>query len=119
LTDGGADNQGMQPAGTPKVDIDTISNTGPVALMLSGTPIATSISNVQDVTVAAPGSLTLESGLSTTFKSTFKATAAGAFSFDLDVSSDDAGEAIYDIAATGMASDITPSDAPVIASHTP
>ena len=54
-----------------------------------------------------------------TFKATYKPTAAGAFPFDLDVSSDDAGEAFYDIAVTGMASDITPPDAPVIAAHTP
>ena len=41
--------------------------------------------------IAAPGSLTLEPGLFTTFKASYKPTAAGAFPFDLDVSSDDAG----------------------------
>ena len=54
LTDGGADNQGMEPAGTPKVDIYMISKTGPVALTLSGTPTATNLSNVQDVKLRRP-----------------------------------------------------------------
>ena len=54
LTDGGADNQGMDRAGTPKVDIYMISNTGPVALTLSGAPTATNLRNVQDVTLRRP-----------------------------------------------------------------
>ena len=54
LTDGGADNQGMEPAKTPKVDIYMISNTGPVALTFSGSPTATNLSNVQDMTLRRP-----------------------------------------------------------------
>jgi len=119
LSDGGTDDQGTEPAGTPKTDIYTITNAGPVPLTLTGTPTVANPSNVRDISVGAPVSMTIAPGLTTTFEVVYTPTAAGAFSFDLDVTSDDADEGVYDIAVMGIASDVTPPDAPIISSHTP
>lgn len=116
ITDGGTDNQGTIPAGTPKTDRYTVTNSGPVNLTLSGTPSVSSLSNVQDVTVSAPTRLVIPAGETASFDVTFTPVVAGAFSLDVAVESDDADEATFDIAITGMASDVTPPDAPVISS---
>ena len=119
VNDGGIDDQGTEPAGTAKTDIYTITNTGPVPLTLSGVPVASNFVNVQDVVVSPPALMVIPAGLSTTFEVVFTPIAAGAFSFDLDVASDDANEANFDIRIVGFAADVTAPDAPVIASHDP
>ena len=80
----------------------TVDNTGTDTLTLTGTPTVSGETNITGaVTVTAPASLILAPGASTTFTVTYTPTIAGAFSFDMDVASDDADEGTYDIAVSG------------------
>jgi len=102
LTDGGSDAQGAEPAGVASTVTYTITNSGTDTLTLSGTPTVSGLSNVAATpAVSAPGSLSLAPGGSTTFTVTYTPIAAGAFGFDLDIASDDADEATFDIAVSG------------------
>ena len=102
VADGDTDAQGTEPAGTAKTVTYTVDNTGTDTLTLTGTPTVSGETNITGaVTVTAPASLILAPGASTTFTVTYTPTIAGAFSFDMDVASDDADEGTYDIAVSG------------------
>jgi hypothetical protein len=102
VADGGTDTQGPQPAGVPVTTTYTVTNSGTDTLTLGGTPSLSNLVNVDDgITVTAPTALVLAPGESATFDVTYTPSDGGPFSFDLDVLSDDADEATYDIGVTG------------------
>ena len=106
LSDGGTDAQGTEPVGTPKTVTYTITNTGTDTLTLVGTPTVSGESNISGaVSVGAPGALSLAPGATTTFDVTYTPDAAGAYGFDIDVPSNDADEAVFDITVSGTANE--------------
>ena len=123
ISDGGTDAQGNQDAGTQVTLTYTVSNTGSTALSVtniaSANPVNVSVDSI------SPTSLTVVAGATNTYAVRYTPTAVGAFSFDLDISSDDADEGNYDIAVSGTGTDSTPPsveilDAPVsVASNDP
>ena len=103
IADGGTDAQAAPVAGSPVTITYTIANTGTATLNLTGTPTAAALNNVAVNTITAPGVLAVPAGGTTTFSVTYTPAAAGAFSFELDILSDDGDEATYDITASGTA----------------
>ncbi|MFV2001721.1 MAG: Ig-like domain-containing protein [Paracoccaceae bacterium] len=102
IVDGGTDAHGVETAGVAKTVTYTVDNTGTSLLTIGGTPTVSILSNVNSpVTVGVPGSLSLAPGATTTFTITYTPTAAGPFSFDIDVASNDADEGNYDIEVSG------------------
>ena len=106
VSDAGSDAQGIQPAGIAKIVTYTINNSGTVSLNITGTPTAANLINVAAPVITAPTSATVAPGGSTTFTVTYTPTIASAFSFDLDIISDDIDESPYDISVSGIAQDI-------------
>jgi hypothetical protein len=79
----------------------TIKNTG--TANLTGLAVARKGTHAKDFIVTAPLKTTLAPGASTTFKVTFKPTAAGARKATLQIKSNDANENPFDIPVTGQA----------------
>jgi len=116
ISDGGTDAQGNQDAGTQVTLTYTVSNTGSTALSVtniaSTNPVNVSVDSI------SPTSLTVVAGATNTYAVRYTPTAVGAFSFDLDISNDDADEGNYDVAVSGTGADSIPPgveilDAPV------
>ena len=116
IPDGGTDAQGNQDAGTQVTLTYTVSNTGSTALSVtniaSASPVNVSVDSI------SPTSLTVVAGGTNTYAVRYTPTAVGAFSFELDISSDDTDEGNYDIAVSGTGADSIPPgveilDAPV------
>ncbi|NNJ69052.1 MAG: hypothetical protein HKP54_13550 [Boseongicola sp.] len=106
VADGGSDPQGVETSGVAKTVTYTIMNTGTDTLTLSGTPTVANVTNITGaVDIGLPGDLTLEPGESTTFDVTYTPAGDGAFSFDLEVPSNDPDESTYAIAVSGNAND--------------
>jgi len=103
IADGGTDSQGSVSLGVQQTLTYTIENTGGATLTLTGTPTSASASNVSVDSISAPGSSSLAGSATTTFTVQYTPTAAGAFSFQLDIVSDDADEGTYDILVSGTA----------------
>ena len=103
IADGGTDAQGTVAAGVQQVLTYTVENTGAATLTLTGSASSSSLSNVSVDSIGAPGSSSLAASGSTTFTVSYTPSAAGAFSFDLSLVSDDADEASYDITVSGTA----------------
>ena len=104
ISDGGTDPQSTQAAGTPVTVIYTVTNSGTEALTL-GTATASGASNVTVNSISAPGSTTVASGGgTTTFAVQYTPTLAGAFSFDLSFTNDDADENPFNYTVSGTAS---------------
>ncbi|WP_456237828.1 choice-of-anchor D domain-containing protein, partial [Mesobaculum littorinae] len=104
VTDGGTDAQGSEAAGVQKTVTYTVtnSNSGTDDLTLA-TATSSSASNVTVDAISAPGATTVAPGGSTTFTVQYTPTLAGAFSFALSFTNDDADETPYDIAVSGTA----------------
>lgn len=106
VLDGGTDGQGVETSGVAQTVTYTVTNTGTDTLTLAGTPTVSNETNLSGtVSVTAPASPSLSPGDSTTFDVTYTPLAAGPFSFDLDVESNDGDEATFDIAVAGTAND--------------
>ncbi|WP_420004416.1 beta strand repeat-containing protein [Arenibacterium sp. LLYu02] len=103
IADGGSDAQGSVAVGVQQVLTYTVANTGAATLTLTGSASSSGASNVSVDSISAPGSSTVAASGSTTFTVSYTPTAAGAFSFDLSLASDDADEASYDITVSGTA----------------
>ncbi len=103
LNDGDTDFQGGQAVAVQRTVTYTISNTGNGTLTLTSPSLMSSISNESNVTVDAISlaSATVAPSGSTTLDVTYTPTAAGLFTFDLDIVSDDPDEATFDIAVSG------------------
>lgn len=103
LNDGDTDFQGGQAVATQRTLTYTISNTGTGTLTLTAPSLLSSISNESNVTVDAISlaSTTVAPSGSTTLDVTYTPTAAGLFTFDLDIVSDDPDEATFDILVSG------------------
>jgi hypothetical protein len=103
IADGGTDAQGSVAAAVQQSLTYTIENAGNATLTISATPTSSAASNVTIDNITAPGSLSLAGAATTTFTVLYTPTVAGAFSFELDIVSDDADEATYDILVSGTA----------------
>ncbi|MCK7613612.1 choice-of-anchor D domain-containing protein [Roseibium sediminicola] len=106
IADGGTDSQGTVTFGVQQTLTYTIENLGGATLTLTGTPTSAAASNVSVDSISAPGSSSLAGSATTTFTVQYTPTAAGAFSFQLDIVSDDADEGTYDILVSGTASGV-------------
>ncbi|NKX30118.1 choice-of-anchor D domain-containing protein, partial [Rhodobacteraceae bacterium R_SAG6] len=105
VSDGGSDAQGTVASGSAQTLTYTITNTGTADLTVA-TAISSGASNVTVNSISAPGSTTVAAaGGTTQFNVQYTPTAAGAFSFELDVDSDDADEGTYDLTISGTATE--------------
>lgn len=106
LASGGTDTLPAIEAGNGKQALYTITNTGTVPLTLTGTkPALSNVTNlIRTPTVSNYSTTTVAPGGGTaTFTVLYFPLAAGAFGYDLSVTSDDADESPYVISATGTA----------------
>ena len=102
IIDGGTDAQGNVGFGQATVITYTVRNTGSSNLVLSDfSSGSTSNVTVNNIDPSGFGSLIITPGGTREFDVTYTVTAAGGFSFELDVASDDADEANYDITVSG------------------
>ena len=101
IADGGTDAQGTVPAGEQVVLTYTVKNPGDAELSVDEIT-STSASNVA-VDSIQPTSLTIDADESATFDVRYTPTSGGAYSFELDIVSNDADEANYDITVSGTA----------------
>ncbi|MBZ0138108.1 MAG: choice-of-anchor D domain-containing protein, partial [Planctomycetes bacterium] len=102
LADGATDPLGGgHVAGVPLVLTYTVRNQGTAALTISGASVGNFVNCTAGVTSALPGSIA--NGGAATLQITVTPGAAGIFSFEIDISSDDVDEGNYDILASGTA----------------
>ncbi|MES9902051.1 MAG: choice-of-anchor D domain-containing protein, partial [Sedimenticola sp.] len=99
IADDGTDAQGSKNAGDQVTLTYTVENTGNAVLNVTNIT-STGASNVTVDSISTTA-FTVGAGATATFNVLYTPTAAGAFSFDLDITSDDADEANYDIAVSG------------------
>ncbi len=103
VSDGGTNAQGTQAAGTPVTVTYTVTNSGTADLTIASATSST-LSNVTVNSITAPGSTTVApSGGTTTFQVQYTPTVAGAFSFDLSFTNDDADENPFNFTVSGTA----------------
>ncbi|WKD50609.1 choice-of-anchor D domain-containing protein [Microbulbifer spongiae] len=100
VASGGTDTQGNEPAGTAKTVTYTVSNTGTDDLTIA-MATTSAASNVTINSVSSPGSASVSAGGSTTFTVNYTPTAAGAFSFELSFTNNDADENPYTFTVRG------------------
>ena len=101
IADGGPDALGNQDMGVVRVTY-TIANTGGLGLTIpSGGVTAAGLSNASSFTVLTKLPLVVAGSGTKTLQIQFAVDAVGAFSFDLDIDSNDSDEATYDIAVSG------------------
>ena len=99
IADAGTDAQGNKTAGDQITLTYTVKNTGNTVLNV--TNITSTNSTNVSVDSIPTTAFTVTAGATTTFTVLYTPTAVGAFSFDLDISSDDADEGNYDITVSG------------------
>jgi len=112
IADGGTDGQGSKDAASQVTLTYTVSNTGDATLNVSNIT-STSYSNVSVDSISTT-SLLVAAGTTDTFSVQYTPTAGGAFSFDLDISSNDADEANYDVTVSGTGADSIPPDIEIL-----
>jgi hypothetical protein len=100
ITSGSIDTQGNQTIGADVTLSYTIVNQGNADLAVSGVTVQ-NLNNVSASVTQTPGSPVAGSG-STTFDVQYTVTAAGAFSFDVVIASNDADENAYTITVNGI-----------------
>ncbi len=108
IVDGGTDTASGAQTGVTSQHVYTIENKGTGTLTLTSAAPVSSANPVNlsgAITLGQPATLTLAPGATTTFTVDFTPAGAGAFSFDLDVLSDDPDEGNYDIHVAGTASE--------------
>jgi hypothetical protein len=101
ISDGGALVIAPNPTGgvAGAMEVLTIENLGTTTLNL-GVPTTSAATNIT-ITSLALASNTVAAGASTTLTITYTPTDSGVFTFNLDIPSNDADEAIYDISVAG------------------
>ncbi|MCY0093706.1 choice-of-anchor D domain-containing protein [Hoeflea ulvae] len=103
VSDGGANAQGAQMAGTPVTVTYTVTNSGTDDLTLA-TATSSSLSNVTVNAIGAPGAATVTGGGgSTTFQVQYTPILDGAFSFDLAFTNNDGDENPFNMTVSGTA----------------
>ncbi|MCA8937962.1 MAG: choice-of-anchor D domain-containing protein, partial [Planctomycetes bacterium] len=102
ILDGAPDSlTGTHVAGVGTVLNYTVRNLGTAGLTITGTAFSNEINCAAVVTGALPG--TIANGAFAVLQVTVTPSAAGPFSFDLDINSNDVDESTYDIAVDGTA----------------
>jgi M6 family metalloprotease-like protein len=101
IPDGDADYLGNRPAGAPITLVYTVVNSGQSSLSVTGVTAA-NLSNCSNFLVNTTMPLTIAVGTSGSLSVSITPTSAGAFSFDMDVASNDLNENPYDIAVVGV-----------------
>lgn len=121
ITDGGTESYGTEGIGVANTVTYTISNTGSAPLTLTGSaPTLSNPSNVGTPTVGNYSTTTVAAnGGQASFTVTYTPDAAGAFSFDLLIVSDDLDESNFDFTASGTAADLTRPFLLSVARHSP
>lgn len=111
VADSDTDAQGNEGVGTAKTVTYTITNTGgSTALTLSGAASVSNLTNITSTPTVSPYSSTsLTQGQTATFSVTYTPATAGAFSFEIDITSNDADENPYDITVSGIAVNNAPT----------
>ena len=112
LADDGTDAQGDEPTGSANTVTYTVSNTGFANLTLAKAA-ASNATNVTVGTISDPGKTTLAPNDTTTFTVQYTPTAAGAFSFELSFTNNDADENPFNFTVSGVGTD-KDDEAPVI-----
>jgi hypothetical protein len=111
IADGGPDTAPAAVAGTPLVLTYTIANLGNATLTLAGGSPVTLANNVNcNASITSQPSGSVSGGLTTTFTLSVMPLSPGAFSVELDIASNDADEANYDITLSGSASAPPPAE---------
>lgn len=106
ISDGAPDAQGVEPTGVAKTVTYTITNEGTDVLTFGGAVTLSGLVNVTDASVSAPGAASLAPGESTTISVAYTPVAAGDYSFDVAIPSNDPDEAPFDIAVVGTANEV-------------
>lgn len=106
IADGGNDLVGAQPVGLTILSytIDNTAGTGPLTIPAGGVT-ASNLTNVSGFTVNTGLPLTVTAGNTATLQIQFNIDASGAFSFDMDIDSNDVDENPYDVAVSGTGAD--------------
>ncbi|MBO6919124.1 MAG: choice-of-anchor D domain-containing protein [Rhizobiaceae bacterium] len=109
ILDGGTESYGTEGIGVANTVIYSISNTGSAPLTLTGSaPTLSNPSNVGTPIIGNYSTTTVAAnGGQSTFTVTYTPDAAGSFSFDLLIVSDDFDESNFDFTASGTAADLT------------
>ena len=109
IADGGTDAQGINKSGEQVTLTYTIENTGDASLNISNIT-STSASNVSVNSISPINFAVASGGGTATFDVTYTpAPGDGAFSFELDISSDDADETNYDMTVSGTRDGTSPT----------
>jgi len=108
LADGATDTQSNVVGGVEETITYTVNNTGNGTLNVTNIA-ASSLTNIDGTVAISPTRLDVASSSSSTFTVTYTPDSLGAFSFDLDLASNDSDETNYDLTVSGTAAD---GDAP-------
>ena len=103
IADGGVDPQGTIVFGVMQSLSYTVENFGNIDASITGVSIVNASNSTASVTVSP--AMTLAPAATTTFDVSYQADAAGAFSFDIVMASDDPDEGMYTITVNGTADD--------------
>lgn len=107
VANGATEEAGGSAPGVAQVWTYTISNPGTADLVLSGPVTLANNTNVE-ASISTQPSLTIAAGASTTFGLSYAATAPGAFSVDVQFSSNDADEGSYSFTVRGTGDALAP-----------
>jgi hypothetical protein len=105
IVDGGTDAVGNLPFGQNLIYACTIRNQGTAALSLSGSPALVALSgasNLGNLAVTTQPAASVAAGAATSFTVSFRVLAAGAFSLNLTIPSNDSDENPYDWTFSGL-----------------
>lgn len=101
VANGGTDNAGNSMPGSPQVFTYTLTNSGTLDLTLNGNARIENAMNAE-ATITTQPAMTIAPAASETMEVSFSAQAAGAFSFQVVVESNDPAEPTYTITVSGM-----------------
>ncbi len=105
IADGATDNIGSPGVGTTTLTYTIDNSTGTEQLVLTNVT-ASNFTNASGFSLITAIPITVPAGATDTFDISFNTDAAGAFSFDMDITNSDTNEGNYDIQVAGTAIDL-------------